>query len=88
MPYDDAPSDLSLIDPESNNEALESSLNSVYIIKEHNGKIGIFNEDGELIDTLNVSTITLPLPERERLSNGIKLRSEKELYSLIENYTG
>jgi len=64
------------------------TFDSVYIIKESNGKIGIFNESGELMETVNVSIITLPLSERERLSGGIKVRSEKELYSLVENYTG
>jgi len=64
------------------------ALNSTYIIKEHNGNIGIFSSEGELINTINVAVITLPIEERQRINNGIKVTSEKELYSIIEDYTG
>ena len=59
-----------------------------YVLKEHNGKIGIFTESGKLYSIIDVAVVTLPINERQRLENGIKISSEKELYSLIEDYTG
>ena len=45
-------------------------------------------ENGKLYGIIDVAVVTLPINERQRLENGIKISSEKELYSLIEDYTG
>jgi len=58
------------------------------ILKEYRGNIGIFSESGELLEIIDVAVVTLPVSERKRLENGIKARSDKEMRSLIEDFSG
>ena len=55
-------------------------------IRESDGKIGIFTEDGFLIRTIDVSVNTLPDADREALSQGITVNSWRELIDLIEDF--
>ena len=55
-------------------------------VREINGKIGVYSEDGYLIRTVNVATKTLPTREQEALKRGIYVNSWKELLSLIQDY--
>jgi len=73
---------------ENNSILTQIDPQNVCILKEYNGSIGVFSEQGELLDVINVPVVTLPLSERQQLQKGIKTKSEKELYSLIEDYTG
>lgn len=63
------------------------SETTVYILKEYNGNIGIFDSSGVLIDLINVSTKSLPEADRNMLRTGIYAFSRNELISLIEDYT-
>ena len=63
-------------------------LYDVFCVRETNGKIGIYTEEGYLIRTLNVNVATLPAIDREKLSDGIAVNSWRELISLIEDYEG
>ena len=61
----------------------------IYIMKESDGKIAIFDADtGNIQKTLDVYIFTLPQRDKEYLKEGILIFSEQELYSLIEDYTG
>ena len=55
-------------------------------IREADGKIGVFTEDGFLIRTIDVIIQTLPEADREALSQGITVNSWRELISLIEDF--
>lgn len=57
-----------------------------YMLAEHNGQIGVFDGEGELIRTLDVFVMTLPEADREALSDGIPAASWQELCELIECY--
>ncbi len=59
----------------------------VWIVREYEERIGIFTEDGQLIRTIDVYTKTLPETDRRLLKEGIKITSEKQLNSLIEDYS-
>lgn len=59
---------------------------SLWIVREYEKKIGIFSEDGVLLDVVEVYTKTLPSADRTLLREGIFVRSRKELYSLMEDY--
>ena len=59
----------------------------IRILKEYEGKIGIFNEAGSLVDMIDVYVKTLPETDRRLLKEGIILFSEDELRSLIEDYS-
>ncbi len=58
-----------------------------WILREHEGRIGIFNEKNVLIQVIETYVKTLPLSDRSLLREGIEVYSEEALYSLIEDYT-
>lgn len=66
----------------------KTSSDSLYILKEYNGIIGVFNEYGELTDIIDVEIKSLPRQDQAMLIDGIKAYSKKELSALIEDYTG
>lgn len=57
----------------------------IYILKEYNGKIGIF-ENEALIYTLDTYIFTLPENDKKLLSEGIVVSTQEELYELLEQY--
>ena len=59
----------------------------IYIVKEYFGQIGIFDEDGRLLETIEIYTKTLPKADRILLREGIKLSSKEALDTLIEDYS-
>ena len=56
-----------------------------YILKEYNGKIGIYENDS-LIYTLDTYLFTLPEKDKKLLSEGISVSSKEELYEILEEY--
>ena len=68
--------------------AKSDSETTVFILREYNGYIGIFDSSGVLIDLINVSTKSLPEADRNMLRTGIYAFSRNELISIIEDYTG
>ena len=60
---------------------------SVWIVKEHFGQIGIFTEDGTLLRTIEIYTKTLPETDRMLLKEGIRIVTKESLNSLIEDYS-
>lgn len=59
--------------------------NTLYTVKEYNGKIGIF-ENNALIYTLDKYVFTLPEYDKKLLSSGITVSTKEELYEIIEEY--
>lgn len=68
--------------------AAKSPDQTVYFVREYNGVVGVFIENGSLAEIINVPTVTLPITERQRLAAGFTVNSAEELSSLKENYTG
>ena len=58
-----------------------------FILKSEDGKIGLFSEEGQLLETINVNIKTLPVKDRLMLNEGIAVSSREELNSLIQDYT-
>lgn len=61
---------------------------ALYTVREVSGRIGIFDQSGVLVRTLNVPVATLPRTDREQLAVGIIIHSEQELQTLIEDFSG
>ena len=61
-------------------------LYNKFCMRETNGKIGIYCDDGQLISLLDVSVQTLPIKDQKALSHGIYVTSWDELISLIQDY--
>lgn len=58
---------------------------TTYVLKEYNGKIGIFENDA-LIYTLDTYVFTLPENDKKLLKDGITVSTKEELYELLEEY--
>ena len=72
----------------SNSVAVSELSSPLWTVRESKGKIGIFDSEGILTETLDVTLSTLPSQDREYLIQGIPVYSLQELLSLIEDYTG
>ena len=64
----------------------ENEDNGFWIVKEHFGMIGIFDENGALTEVIEIYTKTLPETDRALLREGIKVTSRQSLDALIEDY--
>ena len=62
--------------------------NEDWVLKAYQGKIGVFDRDGTLIEVLDVYLYTLPKTDQRLLEEGIEVHSRKALLALIEDYTG
>ena len=61
--------------------------NFTFIIKEYQGKVAVFQgQASEPLFVSDVSISSLPLADKEILSEGIEVSSERELNRLIEDY--
>ena len=60
---------------------------AMFLVKEQNGKIGIYDAEGKLIKIIDTHIKTLPEAERSAIKEGFNVTSEKELYDIIEAYT-
>ncbi len=59
----------------------------VWIIREYEGRIGVFSEDGALLDVIDIYTKTLPETDKNLLREGIRITSEQALRAIIEDYS-
>ena len=57
-----------------------------YCLRLDGEKIGIYDADGYLIEYLETNSMLLPTKEREHLSDGIWVKSWKDLQKLVQNY--
>lgn len=71
---------------ESVTSASEKDSN-IYIVKEYNGKIAVYNENMDKpIKTTDSSVDSLPEIDRALIQKGIKVEDKTELRKLLEDY--
>ncbi len=70
---------------EEDKPVFEETAEIRYILKDYNGKIGVFENDS-LIYTLDTYIFTLPEKDKKLLSEGIAVSSKEELYQILEEY--
>lgn len=59
-----------------------------YILKEYNGRLGVFLKGQQQPEKLyDVLIRTLPLQDQQELAEGVKVRDYAQLVSLIEDYS-
>ena len=68
-----------------NIEESEQTDKTIYMVKEYNGKIGVFKENA-LIYTMDVHIFTLPEYDKNLLACGIKAEGIDELYRILGEY--
>jgi hypothetical protein len=65
-----------------------AAIDILYIVAEHDGKIGIFERNQTtLLDVIDVNVSYLPDMDKEYLKNGIPVYSYNQLQSVISDYT-
>ena len=66
---------------------IHDEVKRLFWVQEYGEKIGIFSEDGTLLEVLDVYVKTLPKADRDLLEEGFMLFSEEELRAIREDYT-
>ena len=61
---------------------------TVYTVREHMGKIGVFSDDGTLIRVIDVYVKTLPESDRRMLKEGFEVIGKTQLNKIVEDYDG
>lgn len=64
----------------------EDGAKEIYTVREYNGHIGIFDEDGILVKEVDIMVSSLPDADRQDLSVGIRVYSSDELEKLLEEF--
>ena len=82
--YDETEDDREEELEESNDEPEEER---VWLIREYEERIGIFDENGALLDVIDVYVKTLPIADRSLLEEGFEVVGKQRLYSIIEDYS-
>lgn len=59
-----------------------------YLVREHEGIIGVFTAEGEPLYTVEVYVKTLPEADRRLLADGIFAQNKAELLEIIGDYNG
>ena len=65
----------------------ETEEERIWLIREYEGRIGIFDEDGTLLDMIDIYVKTLPETDKRLLKDGIRITSEQALRAIIEDYS-
>lgn len=74
------------LEPTQEDEA-QPEAEHVWIVKEHERRVGVFSENGVLLELLEIYTNTLPEADRRMLREGITVTTRSDLYALIEDYS-
>ena len=75
-------------DTATETESATETQKTEYLVKSHEGKIGIFTDKGTLVRVIDVNIKTLPKADRRLLEKGFSVTNEDELRSIIQDYTG
>ena len=85
------PSELTISTDAASDPHVDTSCNSTassYILRETEGKIGIYTPNNTLIKILDISVLSLPLADRQMLSEGISISTEQDLLNILQDYGG
>ncbi len=58
-----------------------------YIMREYDGKLAIFNDDGTVYKVYDINVELLPEYDQKLLKEGIQITGEEELRARVEDYT-
>lgn len=65
----------------------ETSLEPAFEIREEDGLVTVYTEDGELYETTQILYASLPEDVRSRVREGYVIRGKQRLYGFLENYS-
>ncbi len=58
-----------------------------YIMREYDGKLAIFRDDGSVYKVYEINVELLPEYDQKLLKDGIQITGEEELRARVEDYT-
>ena len=58
-----------------------------YIMREYDGKLAVFNDDGTVYKIYEINVELLPEYDQKILKKGIQITGEEELRARVEDYT-
>lgn len=58
-----------------------------YIMREHDGNLAVFNDDGTIYKIFEINVELLPEYDQKLLKKGIQITGEEELRARVEDYT-
>ena len=58
-----------------------------YTMREYDGKLAVFNDDGTLYKIYEINVELLPEYDQKTLKKGIQITGEEELRARVEDYT-
>lgn len=66
----------------------EKEQTTGFVLKLKDGEVAIYRRDGkELYELTGISEKNLPEDEKEKLKKGYEVENEKDLYSILENFS-
>lgn len=74
---------------DSEDSSAEKAVEEIYIIKNYQGKIGIFIKgDENPFQILDIDPSLLPEKDQEELSDGLEIKGAENLRQIIEDFDG
>ena len=67
-------------------DILTNTTPESFSIREYNGKIAVYNADGNMIHWVDVNTSLLPTDERAALAEGIEVQTWDAMVSCLQDY--
>lgn len=64
----------------------DEAQGEIYIVKELDGFIAVFDGNGGLLKMTDINTKTLPASDRKLLKEGITVSESEELYEVLSDY--
>lgn len=72
-----------------NSSSAEEPMEEIYIVKNYNGKIGIFIKgDENPFQVIDIDPSLLPEKDQEELSDGLEIKGAENLRQIIEDFDG
>lgn len=69
--------------------SIDKSMEEIYIVKNYNGKIGIFIKgDENPFQVIDIDPSLLPEKDQEELSEGLEIKGAENLRQIIEDFDG
>ncbi len=65
----------------------ENPMEPGYQIREEEGKLNVYTEEGELYETTEITWESLPRNIQEQVREGYVIRGKRALYGFLENYS-
>ncbi len=78
--------DTVIADNQAQGDLPTNAAAEIFSIRECNGKIAVYNDDGVMLHWVDVNTALLPAGERTALAQGIEVQGWESVISCLQDY--